>query len=105
MVDWLTWPAELVLSAGGIVASWFVSKDSLSFVALQMGFALLVLAPSYPCLRICRRWLDIGDRVHKLIAIPSPTLHFEAYQFFMNNTPLSSRFNAKPLTPPSCFAN
>ena len=44
MVDWLTWPAELVLSAGGIVASWFVSKDSLSFVALQMGFALMVLA-------------------------------------------------------------
>jgi hypothetical protein len=44
MVDWLTWPAQLVLSAGGIVASWFVSKDSLSFVALQMGFALVVLA-------------------------------------------------------------
>jgi hypothetical protein len=44
MVDFLTWPAELVLSAGGIVASWFVSKDSLSFVAVQMGFALLVLA-------------------------------------------------------------
>ena len=44
MVDWLTWPAELVLSAGGIVASWFVSKDSISFVALQMGFALVVLA-------------------------------------------------------------
>jgi hypothetical protein len=44
MVDWLIWPAELVLNAGGIVASLFVSKDSLSFVALQMGFALLVLA-------------------------------------------------------------
>ena len=44
MVDWLTWPAELVLSAGGIVASWFVSKDTPSFVALQMGFAVLVLA-------------------------------------------------------------
>jgi hypothetical protein len=43
MVDWLTWPAELVLKAGGIVASWFVSKHSLGFVALQMGFALLVL--------------------------------------------------------------
>jgi len=43
MVDWLT-PAELVLSAGGIVASWFVSKDSIIFVALQMGFALVVLA-------------------------------------------------------------
>jgi len=44
MVDWLTWPAELVLNAGGIVASWFVSRDSLGFVALQMGFALVVLA-------------------------------------------------------------
>ena len=44
MIDWLTWPAELVLSAGGIVASWFVGRDSLSFVALQMGFALVVLA-------------------------------------------------------------
>ena len=44
MVDWLTWPAELVLNAGGIVASWFVSKDSISFVAVQMGFALVVLA-------------------------------------------------------------
>ena len=44
MVDWLTWPAELLLSAGGIVASWFVSKDTPSFVALQMGFAVLVLA-------------------------------------------------------------
>ena len=44
MVDWLTWPAEVVLSGGGLVASWFVSKDSLSFVALQMWFALVVLA-------------------------------------------------------------
>ena len=35
MVDWLTWPAQLILSVGGIVASWFVTKDSLSFVALQ----------------------------------------------------------------------
>jgi membrane protein YdbS with pleckstrin-like domain len=44
MVDWLTWPAELVLSAGGVVASWFVSRDSFSFVAVQMGFGLIVLA-------------------------------------------------------------
>jgi membrane protein YdbS with pleckstrin-like domain len=44
MVDWLTWPAELILSAGGIVASWFVSRDSFGFVALQMGFGLVVLA-------------------------------------------------------------
>jgi len=44
MVDWLTWPAELVLSAGGIVASWFISKDAPSFAAIQMGFGLLILA-------------------------------------------------------------
>ena len=44
MGDWFTWPAELLLNAGGIVASWFVGKESISFVALQMGFALLVLA-------------------------------------------------------------
>ena len=44
MVDWLTWPAELLLSAGGIVASWFVSKDAPSFPAIQMGFGLVVLA-------------------------------------------------------------
>ena len=69
MVDWLTWPAELVLSARGLVASWFVSKDSLSFVALQMGFALVYWRPSCPCLHICQCWLDIGGRVH---ALPSP---------------------------------
>jgi hypothetical protein len=44
MADWITWPAQVVLNAGGVVASWFVSRDSLSFIALQMGFALLVLA-------------------------------------------------------------
>jgi len=44
MIDWLLWPAQLLLNAGGIVASWFVSKDALSFLALQMGFALVVLA-------------------------------------------------------------
>jgi hypothetical protein len=44
MVDWLTWPADLLLNAGGIVASWFVSRNASSFVALQMGFALVVLA-------------------------------------------------------------
>jgi hypothetical protein len=28
MLDWLTWPAELLLSAGGIVASWFADKNT-----------------------------------------------------------------------------
>ena len=44
MVDWLTWPAELLLSAGAIVASWFADKNRPSFLSLQVGFAMLVLA-------------------------------------------------------------
>ena len=44
MVDWLTWPAELLLSAGGIIADWFAGKNTPSFLALQIGFAMLVLA-------------------------------------------------------------
>jgi hypothetical protein len=44
MVDWLTWPAELLLSAGGIVASWFADKNTPSFLSLQIGFTMLALA-------------------------------------------------------------
>jgi hypothetical protein len=44
MVDWLTWPADLLLDAGGIVAGWFISKDATSFIAVQMMVATLVLA-------------------------------------------------------------
>ncbi|MGB6754370.1 MAG: hypothetical protein WBE71_17850 [Xanthobacteraceae bacterium] len=44
MLDWLTWPADLLLNAGGVVAGWFVSKDTTSFTVIQMGFGTLVLA-------------------------------------------------------------
>jgi hypothetical protein len=44
MLDWLSWPADLLLNAGGVVASWFVSKDAPSFVVVQMMVATLVLA-------------------------------------------------------------
>jgi hypothetical protein len=46
MVDWLTWPADLLLSAGGIVAGWFADKEknTPSFLALQIGFTMLMLA-------------------------------------------------------------
>jgi hypothetical protein len=30
MVDWLTWPADLLLSAGGIVASGLLAKTQLA---------------------------------------------------------------------------
>jgi hypothetical protein len=44
MLDWLTWPADLLLDAGAVVASWFVSKDATSFAVIQMMVATLVLA-------------------------------------------------------------
>jgi hypothetical protein len=44
MLDWLTWPADWLLNVGGVVASWFVSKDMPSFVIIQMMVATLVLA-------------------------------------------------------------
>jgi len=44
MLDWLSWPADVLLNAGAVVASWFVSKDAPSFVVVQMMVATLVLA-------------------------------------------------------------
>ena len=44
MLDWLTWPADVLLAVGSVVASLFVSKDAPSFVVIQMMVATLVLA-------------------------------------------------------------
>ncbi len=44
MLDWLTWPADLLLSAGGAIARWFVDESDPSFVVIQMMVATLVLA-------------------------------------------------------------
>ena len=41
--DWLSWPADLLLKAGGWLASWFFDKDAESFIVEQMMFATLVL--------------------------------------------------------------
>lgn len=43
-LDWLTWPATLLLRLGAVVASWFVSADMPSFAVIQMMVATLVLA-------------------------------------------------------------
>ena len=43
MLDWLTWPADLLLSAGGFFARWFARKGSNSFILLQMAFAILIV--------------------------------------------------------------
>jgi hypothetical protein len=44
MLDWLTWPATVLLRAGAVVAGWIVSEDAPSFVVVQMMVATLVLA-------------------------------------------------------------
>jgi hypothetical protein len=44
MMDWLIWPADLLLKAGAAVASLFVSEDAPSFIVIQMMIATLVLA-------------------------------------------------------------
>jgi membrane protein DedA with SNARE-associated domain len=44
MLDWLYWPADLLLSAGAVVTGWFVSKDAASFAVMQMMVATLILA-------------------------------------------------------------
>ena len=44
MLDWLTWPATVLLRAGAVVAGLIVSEDVPSFVVIQMMVATLVLA-------------------------------------------------------------
>jgi hypothetical protein len=61
MLDWLTKPADWLLSAGSAVASWFIDKDTdaARFAGMQMMIATLVLAAAVhsrrqrPGARVC----------------------------------------------------
>jgi len=44
MLDWLTWPANLLLNTAAVIESWFVSKGSVNFGLIQMALAVLLLA-------------------------------------------------------------
>ena len=44
MLDWLTWPANLLLNTAAVIESWFVSKASVDFGLIQMALAVLLLA-------------------------------------------------------------
>jgi len=44
ITDWLTWPAQLLLDWGGVVASWFFNEDAVTFTVVQMMFATILLA-------------------------------------------------------------
>jgi hypothetical protein len=54
MVDWITWPADLLSSAGGFFARWFLSEDDPSFILLQMAFALLIVVAFVVLVAWCR---------------------------------------------------
>jgi len=43
MNDWVTWPADILLNVGGVVASCLINKDAPSFDTVQMMSAILVL--------------------------------------------------------------
>ena len=43
MLDWLTWPANLLLNTAAVIESWFVSKASVNFGLIQMALAVLLL--------------------------------------------------------------
>jgi hypothetical protein len=62
MVDWLFWPAELLLAAGAAVASLFTSKDTTNFAVIQMMVATVVLAAIVSLIvllqSLVRNWLS-----------------------------------------------
>jgi NADH:ubiquinone oxidoreductase subunit 6 (subunit J) len=70
MMDWLTWPADLLLSAGRVVAGLFMSEDAPNFVVVQMMVATLLLGAVVSLLVfwqsvtdfLRRRWRALGMR-------------------------------------------
>jgi hypothetical protein len=67
MLDWLTWPADLLLNAGAAVAGLFFGADQPNFVVVQMMVATLILAAVVSLMvfwrglvEFCRaRWKDL----------------------------------------------
>jgi hypothetical protein len=68
MLDWITWPANLLLRAGGAVASLFVSQDVPSFGIIQMMVATLVLAA---VITLIVYWQSLVDYWRSLWKSPS----------------------------------
>jgi len=58
MLDWLYWPADLLLRAGGVVTGWFVSRDAPGFDVMQMMVATLILAAAVAALVYWRPLVD-----------------------------------------------
>jgi len=39
MLDWPTWPANLLLNTAAVIESWFVSKSSVNLGLIQMALS------------------------------------------------------------------
>ena len=78
MLDWLTWPADLLLNAGAAVAGLFFGADEPNFVVVQMMVATLILAAIVSLMvfwrglvEFCRaRWKDLRTRAHRSRDLP-----------------------------------
>jgi len=58
MLDWLTWPADLLLSAGAAVAGLFFGTNEPNFVVVQMMVATLILAAIVSLMVFWRAFAD-----------------------------------------------
>jgi hypothetical protein len=62
----LGWIARVLLIAAGVVASWFVAKDSPQFGIMQMGVALVLVVLIVWVLAFWpERWTHLLSRLHK----------------------------------------
>jgi hypothetical protein len=60
------WIARGFLIAGGIVASWFMTKDAPQFGVLQVAVATILLALIVGVLAFWpERWTQLLNRLHK----------------------------------------
>jgi hypothetical protein len=62
----LGWIARVLLIAAGVVASWFVAKDSPQFGIMQMAVALVLVVLIVWVLAFWpERWTHLLSRLHK----------------------------------------
>jgi uncharacterized membrane protein YoaK (UPF0700 family) len=62
----LGWIVRVLLIAAGVVASWFVAKDSPQFGIMQMAMALILVVLIVWVLAFWpERWTHLLSRLHK----------------------------------------
>jgi hypothetical protein len=73
MLDWLTWPADLLLNAGAAVAGLFFGADEPNFVVVQMMVATLILAAFVSLMVFWRAFADFWRARWKSLRAQPPS--------------------------------